>query len=129
MAKITIIDDDVESTEILSEVLKDKGYTVSTMDCTEGAVKNLKQDKPDLLILDVMFPENPAGGFDLAREIRKTREIENLPVILLTAINQEFPMDFSTSDIDRDWIPVQDFIEKPVDMSILLKKVNSLLKR
>jgi DNA-binding response OmpR family regulator len=90
-------------------------------------VQELKLNKPDLLILDVMFPENPAGGFDLARQIRKTEEIKNLPVIMLTAVNQEFPMDFSADDIDPDWMPVQDFVEKPVDTGELLGKIERLL--
>jgi len=74
-----------------------------------------------------MFPENSSGGFDLAREIRQTNEIKDLPVILLTSINQEFPMHFSTEDIDADWMPVQDFVEKPIAIPDLLKKVKRLL--
>ena len=127
MAKIKIIDDDIEVGENLTLMLENEGYDVSVRDNTENAIEDLIQDKPDILILDVMFPENPAGGFDLARKIRQTDAVRNLPVILLTAINQEFPMDFSSQDIDQDWIPVQDFIEKPVEISNLLKKIRQLL--
>ena len=88
MARIEIIDDDVELAENFSLVLKKEGHTVSIRDQVEGALEELLQNKPDLLILDVMFPENPAGGFDLARKIKQTEEIKDLPVILLTAINQ-----------------------------------------
>ncbi len=127
MARIEIIDDDVELAENFSLVLKKEGHTVSIRDQAEGALEELLQNKPDLLILDVMFPENPAGGFDLARKIKQTEEIKDLPVILLTAINQEFPMDFSARDIDRDWMPVQDFIEKPINIPTLIEKVNEML--
>jgi len=65
----------------------------------------------------------------LAREIRNTPGLEDLPVILLTAINQEFPMDFSSGDIDPEWMPVQDFLEKPVAPEILLEKVDKLLHK
>ncbi len=126
MAKITIIDDDIEIAENLRIVLKKKGHTVSLRDTIEGAADYLKADRPDLLILDVMFPENPAGGFDLARETRQIEHLKDLPIILLTSINQEFPMDFSADDIDPEWIPVQDFIEKPVDMPLLLEKIDKL---
>jgi len=129
MAKIKIIDDDLDLAEDLSLLLKNAGHEISTQDDTEGAVAVLIEEKPDLLILDVMFPENPAGGFDLAREIRSTPALRDLPVILLTAINQEFPMDFSSRDIDPEWMPVQDFLEKPVAPDVLLEKVDSLLHR
>jgi len=128
MASIKIIDDDVELAENLSLILEKQGYTVSTLDRTEGAVEDLVQNKPDLLILDIMFPENVSAGFDLARKIRQAREIKDLPVILLTEVNQKFPTDFSSADIDPDWMPVQDFVEKPVDIESLLKKVRNLLQ-
>ncbi len=127
MAIIKIIDDDEELAEDLSMVLKKEGHEVSVRDTTEGAINELLEDKPDLLILDVMFPENPAGGFDLAREIRQTDRIKDLPIILLTAINQEFPMDFSSKDIDQEWMPVEDFAEKPVDIKEMLDKVKKIL--
>lgn len=128
MALITIIDDDIEFAENLAVILKKEGYSIKVLDNTEAALEELINNTPDLLILDVMFPENPAAGFDLARKIRKTKAIKKLPVIMLTAINQEFPMDFSSDDIDRDWMPVQDFVEKPIDTQLLLKKVINLIE-
>ena len=128
MASIKIIDDDVELAENLSLILEKQGYAVSTLDRTEGAVEDLVQNKPDLLILDIMFPENVSAGFDLARKIRQAREIKDLPVILLTEVNQKFPTDFSSADIDPDWMPVQDFVEKPVDIESLLTKIHHLLQ-
>jgi len=128
MARVAIIDDDVELSENIASLLQTEGFTVSVRDSTEGAVEELVRDKPDLLILDVMFPENPSAGFDLARRIRQTPEIRDLPIILLTAINQEFPMGFSASDIDPEWMPVQDFLEKPVDPKLLHEKVGKLLR-
>lgn len=128
MANIRIIDDDEELAENIALVLKNEGHSVDILTDTENAVEKLIQNTPDLLILDVMFPENPAGGFDLARKLRETQETKDLPVILLTAVNQEFPMDFSAKDIDKDWMPVQDFIEKPVDIPQLITKISNLLQ-
>jgi DNA-binding response OmpR family regulator len=127
VAKIKIIDDDVEQTENVAECLRAEGHDVATMDDTEGAIEALVADKPNLLVLDVMFPENPSGGFDLARKIRSTREISDLPIILLTSVNQLFPMDFSSDDIDPDWMPVQEFMEKPVDPNKLVQNIAKLL--
>lgn len=127
MAKIMIIDDDAGLMDNMFVILKNAGYTVTVSDTVDGAIEKLTADKPDLLILDVMFPDNPAAGFDLARKIRQTREISKLPVVLLTGVNQHFPMDFSQGDIDADWMPVQDFIDKPVDFKKLLSKISMLL--
>lgn len=129
MARITIIDDDLDLAEDVSLILKKAGHEVSIRTDTEGAVEDLTRNRPDLLILDVIFPENPAGGFDLARQIRATGAIKDLPVILLTSINQEFPMDFSARDIDQDWLPVQDFLEKPVEPGVLLATIDELIKK
>ena len=128
MADITIVDDDIEFAENISKILKNEGHSVSLYSDTEGVVEELIRNTPDLLILDVMFPEHPSAGFDLARAIRKTAQIKNLPIILLTAVNQEFPMDFSSKDIDPDWMPVQEFIEKPVQIDELVAKIKKLIQ-
>lgn len=127
MARLMIIDDDVEIAGNLAAMLKAAGHQVDTLDTTRDAEDKLAANPPDLLVLDVMFPGNPAAGFDLARRIRKTAKIERLPIILLTAINQEFPADFSARDIDKEWMPVDDFVEKPVDVHVLNRKIEAIL--
>lgn len=127
MTKIMIIDDDVDLLETLKEALAGAEVTVLTRDTTIGAVASALEERPDLFILDVMFPENPAAGFDLAREIRAERQLREIPIILLTAINQEFPGDLAREDLGDDWFPVQELIEKPVDLVELRERVQRLL--
>ena len=127
MAKIIIIDDDVELLENLGKMLEKENHDVKTLDRTEGAVEILLAESPDLIILDVMFPENPAEGFEFARKVKQNEKLKKLPIIFLTNINQELPMDFSADDIDPEWFPVQDFVEKPVDINIILKKIDKIL--
>lgn len=129
MPNIKIIDDDQEIAENLAMILQSKGYTTSVRCEYHGAIDELIKDKPDLLVLDLMFPENLTGGFDLARQIRKTAEISDLPIILLTNINQNLPGDFSSEDIDGEWIPVQEFFEKPVNFEKLIPKIEELLAK
>ena len=129
MARIMIIDDDIQLADNTALLIRQKGHEVTALYTTGDAVRRITEDQPDLVILDVMFPDNPVAGFDLARQIRRTKAIKDLPIILLTGINQDFPMDFSSQDIDPDWMPVQDFMEKPVKMPALLDKVNRLLKK
>jgi len=127
MAKLMVIDDDVEQTDDLAAMLKSAGHTVMTFDRVEGAVEKLIEEEPDLLVLDVMFPEDPSGGMSLAIKIRQQTETAGLPIILLTNVNQELPLGLSAKDIDQQWMPVQDFVEKPVDVQKLLSKVDALL--
>ena len=107
MAKIAIIDDDVEFAEDVSVFLKNEGHEVSMKDNLDGVVEYLEQDRPALLIMDVMFPGNQAGGFDMANQIRKSEKLADMPIILLTGVNQEynFPSKFSGDDIDEKWMP------------------------
>ena len=107
--------------------LKQDGHTVGTKTDTEGVEEYLQQDTPDLLILDVMFPDNSSAGLDAARRIRESKGLENLPIIMLSGVNQEFPMHFSDDAIDDDWMPVQRFVEKPVEMEKLFEAIRQLL--
>lgn len=130
MPHIKIIDDDAEFADNLAVLLRKEDFEITTYDNTEDALGVIIQDMPDLLILDVMFPGSPCAGFDLARIVRQDEKTKQIPIILLTSINQEydFPLQYSANDIDNDWMPVDDFIEKPIDMPKLLRIVRKLLK-
>ncbi len=128
MAKIKIIDDDPEVRALISDILGQAGYAVSAYDRTEGAIRLLETDPPDLLLLDVMFPEDASGGLELAMDIRRNARTKTIPIILLTNINKEFPIGLSEKDVDPKWMPVQGFIEKPPDAEDLLMKVAACLK-
>ena len=85
---------------------------------------------PDLAILDVMFPEDSTAGFTLARAMRHYNEkLKGIPILMLTAVNIKMPLGFSEKDIDDHWLPVSDFVEKPVDFDVLQSKVAALLKK
>ena len=73
-----------------------------------------------------MFPENDVAGFEVARSIR--RRFGDLPVLLLTAVNQSFSLGFSNRDLDPTWLPAVDFLEKPVDLELLCEKVSALVE-
>ncbi len=127
MTKIKLVDDDLDISENIMTILKADGFDIKAHYELKGAIEFIKDGIPDLLILDVMFPDNPAGGLDLARELRTHDELSKIPVILLTNINQELPMDFSSRDIDAEWMPVQAFMEKPIDPKMLVAEIKELL--
>lgn len=128
MIKIKLVDDDLEITENIMAILKSEGFYVEAYYELKGAIEFIKDGVPDLIILDVMFPGNPAGGLDLARELRTYDELLKIPVIIFTNINQELPMGFSQDDIDDEWMPVQAFMEKPINPGELIDKIRTLLQ-
>lgn len=126
MAKILIVDDDLDIVEAMRVVLAQKGYEVIVAaDGVEG-INKFKQEKPDLIILDVMMPN--MDGFEVSRRIRKEETGKSVPIIMLTAIKDKMGLDFKKEAGDKDWLPVDDYCEKPIDHLDLISKIENLLK-
>jgi len=124
-----VVDDDRDIIDSLKMILEANGHQVSVKTDTDDLIESVKQELPDLIILDIIFPENPNAGFAAARELHKIERVKDIPVLLLSAVNQLSKMSFgfSESDISEDFMPVKGFIEKPVEPAVLLAKVNELL--
>lgn len=131
MKKIYIIDDDRNIVEAMSIVLKAHGYKVACQYNEENVIENLITQKPDLVILDVIFPQNPSAGFDIARQIKNNQATASIPIIMLSAINEKgvYTGTFSNNDRDDTWLPVDQFVEKPIQNSQLLQKIKTVLER
>jgi DNA-binding response OmpR family regulator len=127
MAYVLIVDDDEDLANTTATVLGKDGHDVGIELDTQSAMKSLQSKLPDLIILDVMFPEDATAGFTFAREVRQEPKYRELPILMLTAVNQKYPFGFSSKDIDDAWLPVTEFIEKPVDFDVLRAKVSALL--
>ncbi len=128
MAYLLIVDDDEDFAEASAIVLRSDGHEVKIELDIKSGEKSLQERYPDLLILDVMFPESSSAGFDLARKMRLSGEkLSDIPILMLTAVNTEFPLGFGSLDIGNGWLPVENFLEKPVDFDLLKKKVFEML--
>ena len=126
MANILIIDDDEDFAGTIALVLKSEGHEVEIELDPQHGLENILNNCPDLLIVDVMFPGEGSAGFDLARTVRN--KFAKLPLLMLTAVNQHYSLGFGPNDIDSDWMPITDFLEKPVETEVLKRKVKELLR-
>lgn len=122
MAKILIVDDDPDVVVAARLVLEREGYAVSSAANSGDGFRAVEELKPDLLILDVMMEESD-DGLRLARELR--RKSHSLPILMLTSVNQAMGLRI---DKDEEIVPVDEFLEKPVDPSTLVEKVKQLLE-
>jgi two-component system response regulator ChvI len=130
MAYLVIVDDDEDFATAAATVLRGDGHEVRIELEIPAAAKGMEERRPDLVILDVMFPESSSAGFDFARTMRHDRaKLKDIPVLMLTAVNVKFPLGFNSRDLDDVWLPVDDFLEKPVDLDMLRNKVSSLLHK
>ncbi|MGZ8887097.1 MAG: response regulator transcription factor [Nitrososphaeraceae archaeon] len=129
MKKIYIIDDDRDIVESISMVLKANRFEVSAQYNDENVIENVSKYNPDLIILDVMFPENSSAGFDIARDLKRNNKLTNIPIIMLSAVNERgiYMGLFTDKDIDESWLPVSKFLDKPVQPKELLLQVKSML--
>jgi CheY-like chemotaxis protein len=125
MAYLLIVDDDPEFAASVATVCAAAGHDVLTACTPAQALVSMAERRPDGILLDVMFPEDPSAGFQLTRDIR--RRFGSIPILMLTAVNQQFPLGFSNKDIDPAWLPATDFLEKPVEFPLLQERVKQLL--
>ncbi|MBN2019185.1 MAG: response regulator [Sedimentisphaerales bacterium] len=126
-ARILIVDDDADITEAMRIVLESKGHTIDAAIDSKDAASRIKSQKPDLIILDVMM-STKSEGFDFARELKKDAKTRDIPILMLTAIKEKTGIDFKPAAGDETWLPVEDFLDKPVKPEQLIEKVESLLK-
>lgn len=127
--KIILIDDDPDLRLAIRLPLQAAGYTISEAASVVEARPAIKEFKPDLIVLDVMM-DTTTAGFQLALEIHSAdphsefKDFRQVPIIMLTAIHSTTPLRFAP---DQDYLPVQTFLEKPVEPDVLLAKVHELL--
>jgi len=122
VAKILIVDDDPDMVQAGRYVLEKQGHSVTSASNVEAGLKALDEEVPDLLILDVMM-EEADDGLVFARKVRR-RGLTSLPILMLTSVNRAMGLNIGKDD---EMVPVDEFVEKPVDPAVLIAKVDGLL--
>lgn len=115
---ILIIEDEVDIREGISEYLSEVGYEVKVASDGQEGIDLFRQNKFDLVLLDIMLPK--INGFGVLSQIRET---SNVPVIMLTAMNDDYSQIMSFNE------KADDYITKPFSVVILHKRIEALLRR
>lgn len=129
--KILIVDDDADISEAMKMVLESNNYIVDIAHNGTGGLEKLNIFNPDLIILDIMMDEL-TEGFHVAYKIRSDdadspyAAWKNVPIIVVTAIHQVTPFRFSNKT-DAEYLPVNEFIEKPIQPKDLLEIISKYL--
>jgi len=116
--KVLVVDDSKTELMFLTDLLQKNGFAVRTAENADDAMRRLQEERPDLILMDVVMPGQ--NGFQLTRAIARDPLYAQVPIILCTSKNQE---------TDRVWGMRQgarDYIVKPVNPSELMAKISAL---
>ena len=131
MSKILIIDDDPDIVTSVKLTLESVGHEIISASNGEEGVQKIKAEHPGLIILDVMM-DTKTEGFQLALKLRNPDptseyvEFKDIPILMLTAIHSTTPLRFEP---DIDYLPVELFVDKPIDPDDLIKRLCQQRKR
>ena len=129
--KILIIDDDDDLVHAMRLPLEAAGFKVSRAANGDDGLRKVKEVKPDLIILDVMM-DTTTAGFQVSLALRSPdpaseyKAFSRIPILMLTAIHSTTPLRFGP---DQDYLPVDAFVEKPIDPEELIKMVRKFLAK
>jgi twitching motility two-component system response regulator PilH len=116
--KVLVVDDSKTELMYLTGLLQKNGFSVKTAENAEDAFRRLAEEKPDLILMDVVMPGQ--NGFQLTRAITRDPLYADVPIIMCTSKNQE---------TDRVWglrQGAKDYVTKPVEVAELLAKIKAL---
>lgn len=120
MAKILIVDDDKETTNLLERIVTMKGHEPTSVNTSLSAVQVAHDVYPDAILMDIMMPE--INGIQLCKIFKSIPTLKNIPIIIVSALND------AGSKRDTANAGASDFIAKPVDPEILAEKINTLIR-
>lgn len=132
-AKVLVVDDDPDIVETIRMVLENSGYEVTAANSASEALADLATSRPDLILLDVMMPDG-TEGFQFVWKLRNEfpPELSEVPILILSAIHDTTKLRFYPSRTDGtykpgEFLPVQGFMDKPVEPGTLLQKIKEVL--
>ncbi len=119
MAKILVVDDDPDFVLISRTILETEGHQVLEAANGSEALEVMRQDKPDLMLLDVMM-STTLEGVNVCREIKSDPDLKDVPIVMISSIGtSEYAAEFP----DDEPVPIDSWISKPIQPAVLLKTV------
>jgi DNA-binding response OmpR family regulator len=127
-AKILVVDDDPEIREAIGIVLDANGYEVVIAEDGIDGLNKLKDEKPDLMILDLLMPR--LDGFGVCKELKDPRwaKYGHIPIIILSSVREDASKRRYELETGLQ-LDVDDYVEKPIEHTVLLERVLRLLKK
>jgi len=126
--KILVVDDDPDMRDAITIILESKGYQIVTAEDGVEALANLKAEKPDLMMLDLLMPK--MDGFAVLKELQDARwaKYREIPILILSSVREEasrrrYELETALT------LEVDDYVEKPISPDILLERVEKLLNK
>jgi DNA-binding response OmpR family regulator len=126
--KILAVDDDPDIRDALTMILESQGYKVITAQDGIEALANLRAEKPDLMVLDLLMPK--MDGWAVCKELQDPRwaKYRNIPILILTSVREEASRRRYELETGLE-LDVDDYVEKPFSPDILLERVGRLISK
>ena len=118
MAKILIVDDDIETTALFENLIRKDGHYPVSVNTSLTAIETIKAELPDLILLDIMMPD--VNGIELCKMIKANQPIKHIPVMMVSALSDRGTKRDATN------AGAEDFLTKPVLPQDFTKKLKSL---
>ncbi len=125
--KVLIIDDDIDLVDSMANLLEAKNYSVMTAYNGQDGVQKAREEKPDIILLDVMMTTRDEG-FNVARNLAQIPELKGTPVVMVSGVRKEMSLPF-TFEPDESWLPIKEFLEKPIKPEALLGAVQRHIRK
>jgi CheY-like chemotaxis protein len=119
---VLLVDDDPVFVEAMTAVLETR-FRVRSAGNGRDAFERIAEERPDLIILDVMM-EYLSEGFDVARRLRRETGTSEIPIVMLTGVDQMYNY---RMEVDESWVPCERYLEKPVSPEALLSEIETLI--
>jgi two-component system, OmpR family, alkaline phosphatase synthesis response regulator PhoP len=124
--KILIVDDDPDLVEAVTMILESKNYDLAAAYGGIEGLQKAKAENPDLIVLDVMMPDK--DGYAVCRELKADPKFSKIPILLLTAVVSKIATTRYTQQGGLE-TEADDYIDKPVEPDVLVKRIESLLAK